>query len=292
MTMKQQALAWLRHEAGAEAPPAELMDMMGGSALLKILGVPVCERPMHGSGYDIFGVHWSATDGFSHRTPNQKPCYDDIEDWREQVRFPKVERFDWESLRRDAAEIDRENCLVSVVLFTGPFERATELTSMEDCLVNLIVDPENFGELIGALADYKIEVIEKVWEAAQPDIFLMHDDWGTMKSTFMSPELWRQVIKPHTKRIYDAVHAHGAIVAQHSCGAVWPLIGDMVEMGADCWDGQPECNDYPALKAQYGERLIFLEKPPLPDDPSAPLPPIPGEKYGAYDEYPEFLFAE
>jgi len=82
-------------------------------------------------------------------------------------------------------------------------------------------------------------------------------------------------------------------VAQHSCGAIGPLVGDMVEMGADCWDGQPECNDYPALKAKYGDKLIFLEKPPRRSnaDPNAPRPPMPGEKYGGYAEYPAFLFA-
>lgn len=290
MTLKEQALAWLHHEPGVEAPPAGLVELMMGSELVKILGVPVRERPMHGSGYDIFGVHWSGTEGISHRTPGQKPIYDDIEDWKEQVRFPNVDKFEWDQLKAEAEKIDREKHLVSVVLYTGPFERATELTTMEDCLVNLMIDPENFSELIGAIADYKIQVIDKTWEAAHPDVYLIHDDWGTMKSTFMNPDLWREVIKPHTQRIYDAIHAHGAIVAQHSCGAIGPLVGDMVEMGADAWDGQPECNDYPALKAQYGDKLIFLEKAPMPDYADAEMPPMPGEEYAAYPEYPEFLF--
>ncbi len=290
MTLKEQALAWLRHEPGAEAPPSGMVELMMGSELVKILGVPVRERPMHGSGYDIFGVHWSATDGISHRTPGQKPVYDDIEDWREQVRFPNVDKFEWDQLKTDAEKVDREKHLVSVVLYTGPFERATELTTMEDCLVNLMIDPESFSELIGAIADYKIQVIEKTWEAAQPDIFLIHDDWGTMKSTFMNPDLWREVIKPHTQRIYDAIHAHGAIVAQHSCGAITPLVEDMIEMGADAWDGQEECNDLPALREKYGDKLAILEKAPMPDYADAEMPPMPGEEYPAYEEYPEFLF--
>lgn len=293
MTVKEQVLRYLHHEPGVEMPGGAVLDMMGGSEILTVLDVPVRERPMKGDGYDVFGVHWSGTEGASHYTIGQKPVYDDIEDWREQVRFPDIEKFEWDQLRADAAQVDRSEKLVSVVLYTGPFERATELTSFEDCLVNLMIAPESFAELIGAIADYKIAVIEKVWENARPDIFLIHDDWGTMKSTFMNPELWREVIKPHTQRIYDAIHAHGAVVAQHSCGAIGPLVGDMVEMGADCWDGQPECNDYPALKQRYGDRLIFLEKPPRRDnaDPDAPKPPMPGEKYGGYAEYPEFLFS-
>lgn len=292
MTRREIALRFLRHEACDEKPTPEELDMMGGSEILSVLDVPVRERPMKGSGYDVFGVHWSETDTISHYTHGQKPVYEDLEDWREQVRFPNIEKFEWDELRAQADAVDRGEKLVSVVLYTGPFERATELTSFEDCLINLISDPEEFSGLIGAIADYKIAVIHKVWECARPDIYLVHDDWGTMKSTFMNPELWRQVIKPHTKRIYDAIHAHGAIVAQHSCGAIAPLVGDMVEIGADAWDGQPECNDYPALQAQYGDRLVFLEKPPRREDAKGPMPPLPGEKYGAYGEYPAFLFED
>lgn len=289
MTKKEQVLAYLHHEPGAELPEGMVLDLMGGGGLLTVLELPVRERPMKGDGYDVFGVHWTGTDSASHYTHGQKPRYEDIEDWREQLRFPDIEKFEWDRLKAEAEQVDRAQQLVSVVLLTGPFERATELTSMEDCLVNLMLDPESFGELIGALADYKIAVIEKVWENARPDIFLFHDDWGTAKSTFMKPELWRQIIRPHIQRIYDAIHAHGAVVVQHSCGAVAPLVEDMAEMGADAWDGQPECNDFPALKARYGDRLIILDKP-LPAE-GEELPPLPPEKYGAYEEFPEFLFS-
>ena len=268
-----------------------MREARGGA--LALLAVPVRERPMFGSGYDVFGVHWTATKGVSHYTIGQKPIYDDIEEWREQVRFPNIEKFEWDQMKAEAENVDRDEKLVGVVLYSGPFERATELTSFEDCLINLITDPENFADLIGAIADYKIAIIEKVWELAQPDIFLIHDDWGTMKSTFMSPALWRKVIRPHTQRIYDVIHAHGAVVVQHSCGAITPLVGDMVEMGADAWDGQPECNDYPALIEQYGDRIVFLDKVPLPanDNPDAPPPNPLGGCYPAYEEYPEFLFS-
>ena len=289
MTERDNLLRYFRFEDCDHEPTVEQMNVMAGSDEIAIVDIPVRERPLHGSGFDIFGVHWSATNDVSHYTPKQKPIYDDIEDWHAQVRFPDIEKFEWEQLRADAARIDRSKQLVSVVMYCGPFERTTMLTSMEDCLVNLISDPEDFADLIGAITDYKIALVHKIWDCAQPDMYLLHDDWGTAKSTFMSPKLWREVIKPHTKRLYDAVHSHGALVIQHSCGAVGPLVGDMAELGADAWDGQPECNDFAALRASYGDRLRILDKPPMPDTAEgAPL--MPNEKYGAYADYPEFLF--
>lgn len=289
MTEKENLLHFLHFEACDHTPTLAQLDVMAGSDELAIVDIPVRERPLHSSGYDIFGVHWSATNDISHYTPNQKPIYDDIEDWRSQVRFPNIEKFEWEQLCADTAKIDRSKKLVSVVMYCGPFERTTMLTSMEDCLVNLISDPENFADLIGAITDYKIALVHKIWECAQPDMYLLHDDWGTAKSTFMSPKLWREVIKPHTKRLYDAVHSHGALVIQHSCGAIGPLVGDMVELGADAWDGQPECNDFPALRAAYGDRLHILDKPPRRASSGSP-PLMPNEKYGAYPEHPAFLY--
>ena len=298
MTKKENLLHYLKHEPYEEAPKPGEIFLMGNSELICTLDIPVRERPLTTSGYDVFGVHWTAASPASHYTQGQAPVYDDIEEWETQVRFPNIDKFEWDQLRADAAKIDRDQQLINVVMYNGPFERTTMLTSFEDCMVNLITDPENFSNLIGAIADYKIALIHKIWECAQPDIYCIHDDWGTMKSTFMSPDLWRQVIKPHTKRIYDAIHSHGAVVAQHSCGAITPLLDDMVEIGADLWDGQDDCNDMPFLREKYRGRLVLPEKPDFSDMPE--LPPMgpdapgamemPNEKYGGYDTYPEFLF--
>ena len=287
-------LVWryLNHLPCAEIPSPLELQMMDVSPVIKTLDLPVCERPLSGTGYDVFGVHWTHAPQASSYTPGQPPVYDDIEHWREQVRFPDLRHFPWEQFRRAAAAFDREKYLMAVVLFTGPFERATTLTNFEDCLVNLITEPEGFADLIGAIADYKIALIDQIWDCAQPDIFYLHDDWGTTKSTFMSPALWRQVIKPHTQRIYDAVHAHGALVVQHSCGRVETLVEDMVELGADAWDGQSECNDMDALRARYADRLVILDKPSREEilAASGGQLRLPNQSCRPYPEYPAFLF--
>lgn len=48
----------------------------------------ICERPMSGTGYDAFSVHW--TNG--HYTVGQEPIFDELEDWQEQLRIPDVEK--------------------------------------------------------------------------------------------------------------------------------------------------------------------------------------------------------
>lgn len=294
MTKKENMLRFLHHLPCDEATDPASIVLMGNTDVIETLDIPVCERPLVGSGYDVFGVHWTAAGDAPHYTPGQEPIYDDIEDWRSQVRFPNIEKFDWEALKADAAKVNRDEKIVNVVMYNGPFERTTMLTSFEDCLVNMMVSPEDYKDLIDAIADYKIALIHKIWECAQPDVYLIHDDWGTMKNTFMSPDMWRELIKPATQRIYDAIHSHGAVVAQHSCGAIGPLVPDMVEMGADFWDGQSDCNDLETLNKEYGDKMIIPIKASFAEmmadmDPTM-MGPLPGAKYGGYEEYPEFLY--
>ncbi len=294
MNPREQLLQYLHHER--EDRPHERLMFTGPAPYVIGLSLPVCERPMKGTGFDVFGVHWTDSDPASHYTHGQEPIYHDIEDWRSEVRIPQVDRFPWDTLEQQVKTLDRSAKLVNATLLTGPFERTTCLTSFEDCLVNALMSPEDYGDLIGAIADYRIALIDRICDIAHPDVINLHDDWGTSNSTFMSVELWRETIKPHTKRMYDAVHRHGALVCQHSCGAIGPLVGDMVEMGADIWEAQGDCNDIPALNAQYGDKLCILVGPPA--EPGKAAPPLPKEIdpadltqfHAPYDAVPEFLY--
>ncbi len=47
----------------------------------------------------------------------------------------------------------------------------------------------------------------------------------------MSPQAWREQIKPHLARIFAVGKAHGLPVAYHCCGALRPIIPDLIEIG-------------------------------------------------------------
>ena len=91
------------------------------------------------------------------------------------------------------------------------------------------------------------------------DVINAHDDYGTNDGMFMSPDTWRELIKPELKRIVDACHECGVIYQHHSCGYIEPIVPDFVEIGVDAVDTfQASCNpNVKALKEQYGDRLTF-----------------------------------
>jgi uroporphyrinogen-III decarboxylase len=139
----------------------------------------------------------------------------------------------------------------------GLFERSYLLLGMEEALVNYLLEPESMFDLLGALADYKIAVITRFHEVLHLDMVWYGDDWGTQDRLFVSPDVWRRVIKPHTRRIYDCMKERGILINQHSCGKIEAIFGDMVEMGADMWNPCQPCNNLAELKRRYGSRIAF-----------------------------------
>lgn len=279
MTRKERIARFFRHEPGAELPDFE-QDT-------KMVFHPVCERPFSGTGYDVFSVHWTDTSTTPHYTPGQPPIISDFDNWENELKVPKVDNFDWSDLKRQNELIDRDEYPVFTIIMMGPFERATTLTSFEDCLCAFLEEPEAMYGIIGAIADYKIELIKKINSIAKLDVIMLHDDWGTENSLFLNPETWREIIKPHVKRIYDVCKELDIFIIGHSCGKAGLLIEDMIDAGIDAWEGQSNCNDIPALREKYGDRIGFIPRAAAVLDESEEPPP---EMLPGYEEKPVFLY--
>jgi len=217
---------------------------------------PVEERPAR-TGKDVFGCQW-LYEPYGGTYPAQYGfVITDIDNWRNQVRFPDVNQCDWSHAREEAAKIDREQYLVGGFIEMGIFERIYLLMGMEEALMAYYTDEDALCCLASAIADYKIEFLKKYHAEVGIDILWYGDDWGTQQNLFIPPEKWRKVIRPHTQRIYDCARELGIILNQHSCGKIDSILGDMVEMGAQVWNPCQPCNDLARLKKQYGDRICF-----------------------------------
>lgn len=219
------------------------------------------ERPPMGQdGPDWFGVPWES-DPYS-KAPSVKPgwvLFDDIADWREKVVWPDIDAFDWQDYAdRFTAHWDRENKLSNLSVMSGHFERMHFLMGFENALCAFYEDPEEVKAFFAAVTDYKLRYYAKVKEYLKPDILCQHDDWGTNKNMFFSPEMWREFIKPEVKKLVDWVHANGMRYEQHSCGCIQPIIGDLIELGVDILQPfQVPANDRKECMARYGNKIIF-----------------------------------
>ena len=219
---------------------------------------PIVDRT-EAAGPDAFGVLWALEEGAqggSYPAPGGHTI-SDVRLWRDQISIPDVDALDWDKVRTQAGEIDRENHLASGFIEMGLFERSYLLLGMDEALIAYLTEPEEMGAMVSAIADFKIALIERFDREADLDILWYGDDWGTQSNLFLPPETWRRIIKPNTARIYDCAKRLGIIVNQHSCGRIESIFQDMVEIGADVWNPCQPCNDLASLKQHFGGRVSF-----------------------------------
>ena len=137
------------------------------------------------------------------------------------------------------------------------FERLWSYTGMEDALAYMISDPEFVHSLLDRILEFNLRVID-IFNDYPFDAVYFGDDWGQQKGMIMGPRLWREFIKPRMAEMYRRAKKGGKFVIQHSCGDIREVLGDLIEIGLDCYQTvQPEIYDLRELKRLYGSKLSF-----------------------------------
>jgi len=94
------------------------------------------------------------------------------------------------------------------------------------------------------------------------DIIKIWDDLGTQESLLMSPDMYREILKPnHADFIQFIKERTKAKIFFHTDGDVVPLIDDFIELGIDILNPiltfTGKMADLAKLKKRFGKKLIF-----------------------------------
>lgn len=211
-------------------------------------------------GVDDYGVTWVATESANGATtpdPNHHimQC---VTQWRDVYRPADLEAIDWQGhAARDLEAIDLEATLTSYAMFEGFFQRFMAFEGFENCLCDLIEEPEECREFIEAMCDERIALVEKLAEYYQPDYIIFFDDVAHKNGLFMSPEIFRDLFKPAYKRLFDAMRSHGILVNMHCCGLCEEIVPDFIECGARMWQSAEPVNDVQRISREYGDKIII-----------------------------------
>jgi uroporphyrinogen decarboxylase len=148
--------------------------------------------------------------------------------------------------------------------FAGIFEMSQRIVGMENLLV-MMADKHPAAQ---ALFEKMVELKLGFWEMALPqladvvDVVTQADDYGTQASQLISPRMFRQLLKPCWKQIFDRLRvlAPGARRFFHSCGNVRPLLPDFIEIGVEILNPvhiRATGMEPVALKRDFGDALVF-----------------------------------
>lgn len=93
------------------------------------------------------------------------------------------------------------------------------------------------------------------------DIVALGEDFGTQKGLMISPRMFRDIVAPYYKRLFDWVHRNTPWkVHFHCCGGIYPIIGTLIDCGVDILNPvqTSAAGMEPAkLKQEFGDRLVF-----------------------------------
>ncbi len=146
--------------------------------------------------------------------------------------FPSPDWFDYTSITEAC---DRYPDKAIVIGHPGPFQVVTNLISMENLFMLMVDEPEVVKGIFDGLLNFELEYYRRAFEAGggRVDILRPHDDYGTQISMLFSMDMWREFFKENTKKLVELTHKYNAFYMQHSCGAIAPVIPELIECGVD-----------------------------------------------------------
>lgn len=211
-----------------------------------------------GSGHtDLWGIRWEKRGGF-----NQIAGYPLARATREEVlayRFPE-DRFFALIRRMQPIMAQRVEYFIGCDVSPCVFEMYWRLRGMENVLLEMATDPALTDQMFRRSADFAICLSRMACEL-DIDWLWTGDDVAGQQGLLFSPRTWRMLVKPHLARIFEVGKSRNLPVAYHCCGAVRPLIPDLIEIGMTVLN-PVQCNcpgmDPLELKREFGSSIAFM----------------------------------
>ena len=185
-------------------------------------------------------------------------------EYLEEYDFSLIDELELELLRRRARDLyEQTEYAVFGWLGGSVFEATHYLLGFDEAMSRLVDDRPFMMRLFERLTEQTVRNVELYLDAVGPYIQVIgfYDDFGIQTGPMISPSLFRELIKPHLKKIFDRVHElSDARVFLHTCGSVYEFMEDFIEVGVDILNPVQTSafNMAPdILKEKFGNRIVF-----------------------------------
>ena len=178
-------------------------------------------------------------------------------------RYPWRDPGDWKVPDcREARRLWPDHALVFLTGWMPLFWRACEAFGVEEGLIKLMDLPSVFEAFVKRHHEYYMEILSRGLAAARGycDICWLGDDFATQQSMMISPELWRKFIRPYLAEQVRLAREHDMYVLFHSCGAVRPVLHDLVDIGVNgllVFQTTATDMDAESIAREFGGKLVF-----------------------------------
>ncbi|MFI4911409.1 MAG: uroporphyrinogen decarboxylase family protein [Sedimentisphaeraceae bacterium JB056] len=223
-------------------------------------------------------LRWIAEHGQSYKHPEGKPMFDMQRKGEELSAagyfsdcesVAEVEDFDWPSVEY----LDLEPMLTTLKN-TGPYYRASGFWSpffhlvgdffgMENYFIKMYTHPEVVHAVTKHVVDFFLDANKLLFEKAGDEIdgFFFGNDFGTQLDILVGPEQFNEFIFPYFKKLTKLGHDYGYQVILHSCGSIYRVIENLIELGVDALhplQAKAANMDAERLAREFGGRIAFM----------------------------------
>jgi hypothetical protein len=152
-----------------------------------------------------------------------------------------------------------------IALVPAPFlKRPRGIRDVEEWYVSIAERPAFVRSIFAKQCEIGLANLAKIAAAVGDQIdvvFLCGTDFGTQISQFCSVQTFREVYQPFYRAVNEWVHQHTAWkTLKHSCGAVRPLIPELIASGFDILN-PVQCSatgmEAAGLKKDFGGQITF-----------------------------------
>ena len=224
-------------------------------------GLPFQTDQKSADGYpvDEFGIEYTTTDvsmGGMMPVPG-RIFLDDIRKWRDVVKTPDISDWDWEKLAKEGLK-DKDTEHNPIIVHNGGyFMLLMNMMGFAEGLCAMQEEPEEVYALFDYLSEYYVARAKGLIKYFKPDIYELGDDTAAHNFPFISPEVYRNLVKPFHKREADLALDAGLKIGMHDCGKSECFIDDWLDLGVGLWEPAQTTNDILGVKKKYGRKLII-----------------------------------
>jgi uroporphyrinogen decarboxylase len=172
--------------------------------------------------------------------------------------FPDfAEEYRWDGFELKVAQVVKRELIAVASMQMTIFEVSWYLRGMDRFMMDMVLNPEFADTLMDKITEIRIEMARR-YALAGVDILMLGDDVSTQEAMMISPQLWREKLKPRLAKIIKAAKNNkpDILVFYHGDGNCMEIISDLIEIGIDVLNPvQPECMDPMKVKELYGDRL-------------------------------------
>ena len=184
------------------------------------------------------------------------------EEWEDAKKLMTLDdnRIPWQYLKDNYEKWRADGEWISAGFWFGFDVTHSWMMGTENLLIAMIEEPELIEDMFDTYLNRCMALHQRIWDAGYHfDEINWPDDMGYKGTTFFSPAMYRQMVKPFHAKAAKFAHDKGIYARLHSCGNIMTLVPDILDAGIDALNPlEVKAGvDAKKLKQEFGDKLVL-----------------------------------